>query len=370
MGGVFSGWAGGAGYSGGLEATIEIGGVAFGGAGVGRLPGGRACFVPGTLPGERAVVRVVRSKKSYAEAEVVRLAEVSARRVRPSCPVYGTCGGCAYQHAEYPLQLELKTAQVADLLRRVGGLTGVDVRGTMASPLQWGYRNRLSVHVEDGRVGFHHRKSHRIVEVAHCPLASEAVNVRLAELAAAPPRGSQRLTLREDRAGARGFSQVNDGAADVLLEVVRGMAGTGGAHLVDAYCGAGFFAKDLRGRFAAVTGIEWSEGAVRSARAEALENETYLAGAVEVHLAAVLGQEPAAETTLILDPPAEGLSADVLQVILDNCPATIIYVSCDPATLARDLKKLATLCRLDHVQPVDMFPQTAEIESVALLTRL
>ena len=368
-GGVFSGWAVRAGYSGGLEATIEIGGVAFGGAGVGRLTDGRACFVPGTLPGERAVVRVVRSKKSYAEAEVVRLAEVSPRRVRPVCPVYGTCGGCAYQHAEYPLQLELKTAQVADLLRRVGGLTGIDVRGAMASPLHWGYRNRLSVHVEDGRVGFHHRKSHRIVEVAHCPLASEAVNARLAELATAPPRGSQRVTLREDRTGARGFSQVNDGAADVLMEVVRGMAGAGGAHLVDAYCGAGFFAKGLRGRFAAVTGIEWSEGAVRSARAEALENETYLAGAVEIHFAAALGKAPSAGTTLVLDPPAEGLSADAMQVILDSCPAKIIYVSCDPATLARDLKKLTTICRLDHVQPVDMFPQTAEIESVALLTK-
>ena len=154
------------GYPAGLEATIDIESIAFGGAGVGRLPDGRACFVPGTLPGERALVKVLNSKKSYAEAEVVRLAEASARRVRPVCPVFGVCGGCAYQHAEYSLQLEIKTGQVSDLLRRVGGLPDADVRAMRASPIEWGYRNRLSAHVRDGRVGFPHRHSHRIVEVS------------------------------------------------------------------------------------------------------------------------------------------------------------------------------------------------------------
>lgn len=363
----FSGCGGGVGYPAGLEATIDIEGVAFGGAGVGRLPDGRACFVPGTLPGERVLVSVLRSKKSYAEAEVVRLAEVSARRVRPSCPVFGTCGGCAYQHAEASLQLEMKTAQVSELLRRVGGVADADVRAMRAAPSQWGYRNRLSVHVEAGRVGFHHRKSHRIVEVSHCPIGSEEVNARLAELSAAPPRGARRMTLRENRAGAKGFSQVNDGAAEVLMEVVSDMVGSGGKHLVDAYCGAGFFARELRERFAFVTGIEWSEGAVRAARAGALETETYLAGAVEFHLASALEKAGADETTLILDPPAEGLSPDVVGVVLERRPADLIYVSCDPATLARDLKILCADYRLDCVQPVDMFPQTAEIESVAKL---
>ena len=352
-----------------METIIHIESVAFGGAGVGRLPDGRACFVQGTLAGERTEVNVVRSKKSYAEAEVVRLMEISARRVRPVCPVFGTCGGCAYQHADYPLQLEMKTEQVSSLLKRLGGFAEAEVRPIRPSPQQWGYRNRLSVHIRDGRVGFHGRKSHRIVEVSSCPLGNDVVNARLAELAASPPRGEDRMTLRDNSEGIRGFSQVNPGAADVLADVVEGMLG-GGKLLVDAYCGAGFFAKQLRGRFAAVVGIEWSEGAIRSARAGALEDETYFAGAVEAHLPAALEMAPAQETALILDPPAEGLSSDVIRIIQDRCPVDLVYVSCDPATLARDLKKLSTTHRLEYVQPVDMFPQTAEIESVAKLRTL
>jgi len=366
----FSGCEGGRRYSAGLETTIDIGSVAFGGAGVGRLPDGRACFVHGTLPGERAAVSILRSKKSYAEAEVVRLMEVSARRVRPVCPVFGICGGCAYQHADYPLQLEIKTGQVASLLQRVGGFAEAEVRPMRPSPEPWGYRNRLSVHIHDGRVGFHGRKSHRIIGVSNCPLGNAGVNARLAALSAAPPRGAERMTLRDTSERVRGFSQVNTGAAEVLSEVVRDMLKEGGKLLVDAYCGAGFFAKPLRGRFAAVTGIEWSEGAVRAARVDALEAETYLAGAVEIHLATALKKADARETALLLDPPAEGLSPDVIRVIQEHRPVDLVYVSCDPATLSRDLKKLSTDYRLEFVQPVDMFPQTAEIESVAKLRAL
>ena len=356
-------------YSVGLETTITIESIAFGGAGVGRLPDGRACFVQGTLPGERAEVNVVRSKKSYAEAEVVRLLEVSTRRIRPPCPFFGTCGGCTYQHADYPLQLEIKTGQVSALLQRIGGLSDADVRPMLPSPEQWGYRNRLSVHIHNGRVGFHGRKSHRIVEVAACPLGNAAVNARLAEVSSTPPRETDRMTLRDNTEGVRGFSQVNTGAAEVLAEVVQEMLG-GGKLLVDAYCGAGFFAKRLRGRFGSVTGIEWSEAAVRSARVDAIETETYLAGAVEAHLATALENSLPEETALLLDPPAEGLSPDVVSIILERRPANIVYVSCDPATLARDLKKLSSHYRLEFVQPVDMFPQTAEIEAVAKLRAL
>jgi 23S rRNA (uracil1939-C5)-methyltransferase len=145
------------------------------------------------------------------------------------------------------------------------------------------------------------------------------------------------------------------------------MLENGGDHLVDAYCGAGFFAKRLLGKFRDVTGIEWSGGAVRAARASARAGENYLEGAVEVHLSATLAAFPAAETTLLLDPPAGGLSHEVVEAILANPPATVVCISCDPPTLARDLKRLSPRFLLNHVQPVDMFPQTAEIESVALL---
>lgn len=349
-----------------MDTTISIESIGFGGAGVGHLPDGRVCFVPRTLPGERAIVRITREKKSFAEAELVRLLEISTDRIPPRCAIFGKCGGCAYQHLRYDKQLEAKTAQVRDLLARVGGITGADVRPMLPSPDEWNYRNRLAVHVQDGKVGFHGRKSNTIVPAAGCPIASADVNRQLADLTLNPPPGDQRVTLRE-KSEHFGFIQVNRGAAELLAEVVSGMLENGGGHLVDAYCGAGFFTKRLLGKFRAVTGIEWSGGAVRAARASARPGENYLEGAVERHLPSALAACPAAETVLLLDPPAEGLSREVVEAILGNPPSTVVYVSCDPPTLARDLKRLSTKYALSHVQPVDMFPQTAEIESVSRL---
>ncbi|MFA7343712.1 MAG: TRAM domain-containing protein [Terrimicrobiaceae bacterium] len=352
-----------------METSILIESIAFGGSGVGRLPDGRVCFVPFTLPGERVLARVVREKKSFLEAEVVRLTEVSVGRVTPRCPIFGKCGGCAYQHIAYPRQLDTKREQVRELLRRIGGIETPDLRPVLPSPSEWEYRNRISVHVQDGKVGFHGRKSHRIVPTAECPIATAHVNEQLAALAKSPPREDRRITLRE-RSDYRGFSQVNAGAADVLAAVVADMLGTEGGLLVDAYCGAGFFSKNLAAKFSKTIGIEWSAGAVRAAKASAAENETYLAGAVETHLPQALEASSPAGTAVLLDPPAEGLSPEVVDILGKYRPATLVYVSCDPATLSRDLKKLGSWYSIVYIQPVDLFPQTAEIESAAKLILL
>lgn len=311
-------------------------------------------------------MKLVREKKNYTEGELVRLLEASPRRVRPECPVFGECGGCTYQHMDYDLQREVKTAQVADLMRRVGGFAEIEVRPTLASPLQWAYRNRISVHVNDGEVGFHHRKSRRVVRVSNCPIACAEVNEQLADLASKPPSGRGRFTLRT-QSDRRGFSQVNDGAAEVLLATVREMLVGANGHFVDAYCGSGFFAKHLRGSFAKTTGIEWSAGAISAARHDAGDGETYLQGAVEHHLAAVLSGDD--NITLLVDPPSEGLASDAVAAILAAPPQDVVYVSCDPSTLARDLKTLSACFDVRFLQPVDMFPQTAEIEVAAACRR-
>lgn len=347
-----------------LETTITIESVGYGGAGVGRLPDGRVCFVHGTLPGERVLIRITKEKKNHAEAEVVRILEASLRRVAPRCPVYGECGGCALQHASYELQLEIKTAQVRELLRRFAKLPDAPVAPMIASPLEWNYRNRISIHLNRQQIGFYHRKSHQLVDVSECPLATKEVNSALADLRKNPPRGETRLTLREHGA-SYGFTQVNTAAAEFLAGAVVEMAGTGKL-LVDAYCGSGFFAKRLLEKFQRIIGLEWSQGAVAEARRTATEKEAYLPGAVENSLAAVLLEAPLGETTLLVDPPAEGLSPDVARGILENPPARLVYVSCDPATFSRDAAKLLERYTLARVQPVDMFPQTAEIELAAL----
>lgn len=342
--------------------------VTFGGQGLGRLEEGKVCFVPRVIPGERVTVRLVRERARYAEAELEKIIEASGDRVGPPCPVFGRCGGCQYQHMSYDRQLAIKRDQVADVLRRLGGVGEPVVDATVPSGRDYAYRNRVTMHVRKGRIGFFGPKSREVVEVTSCPIATESVNALLSDLRASRPRDGE-YPLREP-GEFRGFRQVNDFAAGALLDVVAEFASGGGQLLVDAYCGAGFFARRLREFFQAAIGIEWSPDAIRAARAQAGAAETYLLGDVKVHLPAALDSAPADGTTVLLDPPAEGLDPDIVGVLLQQLPVRLIYVSCNPSTLARDIKRLRENYRLVRARPVDMFPQTAEIEVATLLERL
>lgn len=345
---------------------LEIGDVAFGGKGVGRA-GGKAVFVPFTIEGERVRARVTREKKKFAEANLEEVLLASPGRTAPPCVYFRKCGGCSYQHMEYGVQLAVKERQVEQTLRRIGGLDPVPMRAAIPSPAPLGYRNRIRVHVSEGRVGFFATDGHTLVDVERCLLASDEVNAQLAQLRSRPPRDGD-CTLRE-RGGEAWFSQTNPGAAARLREIVAAEVDRASTVLIDAYAGAGFFARSLRDRFERVFGIEENEAAVAAAREEAAAHERYLAGPVEMHLGEVLAEAGAGRVTLIVDPPSAGLSARVLDAVMARPPAQMIYVSCNPATLGRDLGELAKVARLESVTPVDMFPQTAEIEVVACLRR-
>lgn len=350
------------------NARLIISKVAFGGAGIGTLPSGKVCFVPYVIPGEVVTARILRDKKTYAEARLENLHEASPQRVPPPCPVFGTCGGCQYQHIAYPLQLTIKRDQVSEVLNRIGGLLDPPVEATIPSPQEYGYRNRITVHTIAGKTGFFERGTRKVIDVMECPIASPGVNAKLVELRSQKPEEGE-YALREP-SEFYGFRQVNDAAAELLLGVVESVAQPGGRLLVDAYCGAGFFARRLQSHFQEVIGIEWSADAVRHARRESPAHVRYLQGDVIENLEAAMAAAPSAETTVLFDPPAEGLPPQVINQVSSHPPAKIIYVSCDPATLARDLKKLSSTHALVRVQPVDMFPQTAQIECVALLAAI
>lgn len=348
-----------------LEISLLIEQVAFGGKGMGRLPNGKVCFVPFVIPGEKVLVRVLKEKSSFAEADLVRVEEASPDRIPAPCPVFGRCGGCHYQHVSYPRQLDIKRRQVADTFKRLGGIADADIREMIPSPAEFHYRNRVTVHARGGRVGFFGAKSRNVVGIKSCPIATESVNQLLGKLVQSRPADGE-YPLREP-SDFRGFRQINDAAAELLASEVLRMAGEGGGLLVDAYCGAGFFAKRLRSKFRMTIGIEWSVDAVRAARASVQGEEIYLMGDVKTHLMPALAAAPADQTTVILDPPAEGVAPEALKILTERRPAKILYVSCDPATLARDIKALGAEYVLDHAVPVDMFPQTAEIETAVLL---
>src|SRR5438034_3592261 len=360
---------------------LKIEDIAFGGKGVGRAQG-KAVFVPYTIEGELVSAEVVREKKQFAEAELVEVKESSPHRVERQCPYFGRCGGCAYQHISYEHQLAIKWRQVRDALQRIGKLKDVPMRPIIPSPEQYAYRNRITVHAQDGVIGFFRRDSHQLIDIEHCPISTDEVNHALTELRAHPYVREGHYTLRASTR-PRVFSQTNDEVANALRDLVVNLVPPNQDLLIDAYCGAGFFAQALLDKFERVIGIDWDRFAIAAAKQNATGKETYIAGDVETELqkvGAVHLNRPArgsdtstgrlrsiAPTTIIIDPPATGLTEGVRKAISDLAPETLIYVSCNPPTLARDLKELQHRFAINSITPLDMFPQTAEIEVLAHL---
>jgi tRNA/tmRNA/rRNA uracil-C5-methylase (TrmA/RlmC/RlmD family) len=359
---------------------LKIEDVAFGGEGLGR-ESGKAIFVPYAIDGELVSAKLVREKKQFANGELVDVRESSPDRVQPPCPYFGRCGGCAYQHISYEHQLAIKWRQTRDVLRRIGKLKDVPMRPIIPSPEQYGYRNRITVHALGGMIGFFRRDSHRLIDIERCPISRDEVNRALAELRAQPRVRDGHYTLRAS-SRPRVFSQTNNAVANALRDLIRQLIPLDQKLLIDTYCGTGFLAKRLLDKFERVIGIDWDKFAIKAAKENATVKETYIAGDVDLELERILkegaveagvsaaippstGGTPA--TTVIVDPPASGLSANIRKLIVDLVPATLIYVSCNPATLARDLKELQNKFTINSVTPLDMFPQTAEIEVVAHL---
>jgi 23S rRNA (uracil1939-C5)-methyltransferase len=356
---------------------LKIEDVAFGGKGVAREQG-KAVFVPYTIEGELVSAEIMREKKQFGEGELVEVKQSSPHRVEPQCPYFGRCGGCAYQHINYEHQLAIKWRQVRDALQRIGKLKDVPIHPIIPSPKQYAYRNRITVHAQEGVIGFFRRDSHRLIDIEQCPISTDEVNRSLAELRAQPYVRDGHYTLRAS-ALPRVFSQINAAVSTALRDLVINLVPPNQRLLIDAYCGAGFFAKALVDKFERVVGIDWDRFAIAAAKQNATERETYVVGDVETELQQVGAVHlnrplPAGErahdgrlrsiapATLIVDPPATGLGANVRKAIVNLAPLTVIYISCNPPTLARDLRELQEKFTIQSVTPLDMFPQTAEIE--------
>src|SRR5437764_7765552 len=218
---------------------LRIEDVAFGGKGVGR-ESGKAVFVPYTIEGETVSAEIVRDKKQFAEAELVDVKESSPDRVAPRCPYFGRCGGCAYQHIDYEHQLAIKWRQVRDALQRIGKLKDVPMRPIIPSPRDYAYRNRITVHAQDGVIGFFRRDSHHLIDIEHCPISRDEVNRALAELRKQRHVRNGHYTLRA-ASEPRVFSQVNDDIALTLRTLMVNLVPPNQHLLIDAYCCASFF---------------------------------------------------------------------------------------------------------------------------------
>lgn len=383
--------------------TVRLEEIAYQGAAIGREDG-RVVFAEYGIPGEEVVVAIERERRDYSLGRVIEVHGASLERIEPPCPYFGVCGGCQWQHIRYEHQLVLKHRVVSQQLQRIGKFENPPVSATVPSPQQFGYRNQARFSVDgQGNLGFISRPGHgyRFLRIDECRIMHPKINEILSRLQGRAhvkhqlmvrygvntgsllvhPDVSQleqtipsgQLYFKEAvlgyrfRIAASSFFQTNTGVAERLIELVlERVAPTGREIVVDAYAGVGTFAAFLAPRVARVIGIEESPSAVNDARVnlDRFENVEYLMAKVEQ----VLGRLAVRPDVVILDPPRVGCAPEAITGVLMLRPPKIIYVSCDPATLARDLRKLCDGgYRLINVTPLDMFPQTYHIESVATL---
>jgi len=388
-----------------IEVTLT--GFAAGGKALGHAADGRVVFVEYAIPGERVVAEVTKEDSSYIEATAVRVLESSSARVEPRCEYFGRCGGCQLQHIEYGEQLRLKADVVREQLRRIGRFEHAPVREMLGIREPWGYRNHMRFSVRrDGDVGFMQHGTHRFLRIDHCAIAHPRVNEVLREVQGRTMQTAQltvrvgentgdvliqpKLHWRPGRTGRgrsgqahytevlRGvryrvsspaFFQVNTRQAERLVELVVSRATQiRPAVAVDAYSGVGTFAAQLAQHVAQVFTVEWSAAAGDDADVNlgSLPNVNRIVGSVEETLPDL---HPSPDV-VIVDPPRAGLQPTVIEAIVASKATRLVYVSCDPATLARDLRLLVDAgFDLVEVQPLDMFPHTQHIECVTTLDR-
>lgn len=373
-------------YVPGQRLKLTITSVAYGGQGVGRVDG-FVVFVPFTAAGEEVEAELTEVKKNFARAKLVHVIQRSPDRVEPACRYFTDCGGCQYQHLDYEAQLRLKRQQIGELLQRLGGFAKLQIDPVEACPRPYGYRNRIMVRTQWDRVarrlvlGFIRHDNRLVVDVEQCPIAEPALNEQLMVVRSdPPPKGGLKVMLRmapEDWELPRdSFFQNNFHALPRLTQTVRSFLGESGArYLIDAYCGVGFFGiecSDLVERF---TGVEIDKVAIQAARRNLVrrdvKNGDFVSGAAEEWITALIAKYPADRTALVTDPPRVGCAPSLIEAIRAARLQQVIYVSCHPATLARDLKALCAdgVYEVRRVTPIDMFPQTQHLECVVDIRR-
>ena len=363
----------------------------------------RPVFVQGGIPGERVRVEIVREWRRYIAARTVEVIDASSERVAPPCKYFGPCTGCQWQHISYAFQLKTKKLLVVSALERVGGILNPPVADTVKSDLNYEYRNHARFTVgPKGKLGYVNREDRQFVEIDKCMLMDPQVNRILSGLQNKCQETTQvavrcgintndfliQPTLtnpeikfksgqkhyqetvldRHFRIGSPSFFQVNIRQLNQLYEIVKRKLNLSGVEtIVDAYGGVGTFAVLLAPFVDKIISIEDSPAAVEDAliNGASYTNLEFRQGKTEDVLLD-LGDRL---DSVILDPSRKGCHHAVLDALIKIKPSRIVYVSCDPETLSRDLK---ILCEgpfhLDEVIPIDMFPQTQHVECVAALS--
>ena len=402
---------------------VTLSGMAYGGDALGRSADGRVIFVPFGLPGEEVRVELTEVHKSWARARLAEVLTASPDRTAPRCRHFGECGGCHYQHMTYAAQLKVKADIVRAQLERLGGLKDPPVEATLASPSPWNSRNHLQFSLTaEGRLGFQAAGTRRVIPISECHLPEPDLADLWPKIAVAPVPGLRRVALRSGgpgekmiilqaetepeielttdlpasivwlslgaatvlagrgflithvlgrpfRVSAASFFQVNTSLVEELVrEVLKFLTIQPGELVFDLYAGVGLFSAFAAQAGARLLAVEDSPGACEDfeVNLEEFDDVELYQATVEATLPA-LSQHPDA---MVLDPPRAGLGARLIQHAARLAPPRLVYVSCDPATLARDGRGLAQAgYHLEVVVPIDLFPQTFHIETISFWRR-
>jgi 23S rRNA (uracil1939-C5)-methyltransferase len=418
---------------------VKIEDMAFRGYGVARVDG-RVIFIPFSAKGDEGWVEIVEEKKNYAIGKLKQITQPSAWRVDPPCPYFGVCGGCQWQHIHYPVHGEIKKGILHETLRRLGKQKNIPPITAAPSPRPYGYRVRVQLKVEKGRLGYYRERSHQLVEIDHCPIAhpfiNQIINLLRKEVSSLPPvedieinvspeEGKGVLvfhvssSLREQksftesmlrstpilkglvvtgekapvlfgspflnltipslqegepqslklRSSPGSFYQVNPEQNQALVKTVLEFAEVKKEERVlDLYAGIGNLTLPLATQAVEVWGIEENKKAVQDARSNAKENGIESCGFTRGSVEDVLDSwDKGNPDVVVLDPPRAGCNR-IMPQIAGLKPTRIVYVSCDPATFARDVSLFSEKgFELRRVTLIDMFPQSYHMEVVGLL---
>lgn len=392
---------------------LNIHSLAYGGEGIARK-GNLVFFVENALRGEQVQARIRSIRKNFVRAETVKILQPSPDRVEPQCKHFGTCGGCAFQHLSYEKQLVEKRDMVKDTLQHLGHFKNLEVEPVIASPKPFNYRNHLTFNTEEDRrefgFGFIAKDNHTLIDVNHCPIADTRINFVIPALkervGKLPPNQKSRLKKIIVRVGSEGkakfefvqkgvytesqetafvtwvegiplyfsmeaFFQTNYFILPRMIQLLKEMLRPAGHEmLLDLYAGVGFFSVLLAKHYQSVFGIEEGRQAVRDARVNfetnKIENVRIFSGKVESVLRD-LRSKLKPPIHVLLDPPRIGAALPVIDFLCYIPIERLVYVSCEPSILARDMRQLSRSLKIKRIVPLDMFPQTKHIETLVLM---
>lgn len=354
-----------------MKITIEK--LVHGGSGMGVVDGKRI-FVPYAAPGDFAEIEITSDHDSWAEGRILKLLEPAPCRTEARCPIFSVCGGCQWQHLTYPAQLAWKREILREALERTGKVNNPNVLETLPSPQEWNYRNRIQLHVDaEGRVGFYRARSQAVVECESCAIADPRLNVELRQRRGEIACRDRGIALRVE-AGEGSFAQINSAQNAQLQSVVaEWLAVVPHAVVLELYAGSGNFTFAIAKTAGRVLASDVDTRAIDAAQRRQIQenvcNIEFISAPAEKAAKRARKRCPSGCDAVLIDPPRKGC-AEAVEVIAELCPASILYISCDPATLARDAKAFSARgYRLVRSLPVDMFPQTFHVESLCLFSR-